>query len=346
MSGGVDSAIAAWTLMREGYECEGATLLLRDDPSMKRDVEEAATTAAMLGIAHHVIDMHEAFEQRVVEPFCQAYLDGLTPNPCVECNRRVKIPAFLDHALSMGFDAMATGHYARVKRDTRGRFALLRGLDHSKDQAYVLCHLSQRELSHLLLPMGDLTKSRTREIATELGLTCANRPDSQDICFIPDGDYAGFLENRTGEPLKPGSILDPDGTVVGEHSGCARYTIGQRKGIGVALGYPAYVISKDPASNTITVGPREMLCARGVMVCDWNWIGGVPQHTVSAEVKVSYRQNPAPSSIELAKTGEVRVLFEPDSDSASMPSPAPGQTVVAYAGDEVLGGGTIDRVLR
>ncbi len=337
MSGGVDSAIAAAELISQGARCESVTLKMCDDEKTEADIASAAGVSAMLGIEHHVLDASREFGELVVTPFCQSYLSGLTPNPCIDCNRNVKIPLVLELALGMGFDMISTGHYARVSRNrATGRPSLLKGRDPTKDQSYVLCHLSQDQLSRLVLPLGEFTKQEVRARAASMGLPCAGRPESQDICFVPDGDHAGFIERFSGRPLERGDIIDLDGKVVGEHGGIARYTVGQRKGLGIALGYTAYVCSKDAARNAIVVGPKDKLLATEMLVGDWNWVSMKMEAPFRALVKSSYRQNPVEADVEPLGGGAARVAFlEP------VESSAPGQTAVAYIGDVVVGGGTI-----
>ncbi len=354
MSGGVDSAVAAYELMRQGYDCEGATMILRDDSSMEADIADARACADLLGIPHHVLDFRKEFESSVVSPFCSAYLDGFTPNPCVSCNRQVKIPLLVNWASERKMDFVATGHYARIERDEAGKPCLLRGDDRSKDQSYMLAQVSLGDLEHLLLPMGQISKVYARQIAAEIKLPSSDRPESQDICFISDGNYISFIEHKLNVSLEPGDILDPNGKVVGRHLGCARYTIGQRKGIGVAMGYPAYVIAKDARANTVTVGPRELLQSSGLLANNWNWLADpatlmdFSNRQISVTVKISYRQNPIKAKLEVLD-GSVDELKKPQQNQSQIRityaepaiAAAPGQTVVAYLEDMVLGGGTI-----
>lgn len=343
MSGGVDSSVAAWLLREQGHDVVGATMLLHGPAG--RDVEDARSVARRIGIGHVTIDLRAEFEAAVVEPFARAYEDGRTPNPCVVCNRRVKFGMLLDRARELGCGLVATGHYARVERagdGGPGRVALRKAADLSKDQSYFLCLLGQDRLAHVLFPLGDMTKDAVRAVAEEQGFVTARKRESQDICFVSDGDYRGFLEARRGRPFEPGDVLDENGAVVGRHRGVAACTIGQRKGLGVALGTPAYVCAKDAAANTVTVGPASSLMAPSCLVEGWNWVGGeTPAAPLRARVRTHYRHREQPATLVPLEGGAVRVDF--DEPQRAM---APGQFAVAYDGDEVLGGGAIERALR
>lgn len=346
MSGGVDSSVAAFLLKERGYECVGATMDLVD-PSLldgtssgeALDSSDAASVARSLGMAHETLDCRKEFERFVVDPFVGDYRAGRTPNPCIECNRHLKFDLLLARARKLGCTHIATGHYARIRRDRAGRYHLSRGVDAGKDQAYVLASLSQDQLAHTLLPLGGLTKDEVRAIAEAQGLSNAGKRDSEDICFIPDGDYASFMERRTHEPHMPGRILDLSGAVIGEHRGAACYTIGQRKGLGVALGQPAYVCGKDMVANTVTIGPREALLSPGCMAGAFNWIWEEPAvgSVLACEVKTFYRQGPIRARLVNVGGGAVRVEYAEPSQMA-----VSGQAVVAYDGDDVIGGGTVE----
>ena len=350
MSGGVDSSVTAYVLKQQGYEVIGATMRLHGSDLPGRDahscasraccslddVEDAKSVARRLGIAHRTIDFTDRFEDAVIKPFVRAYETARTPNPCVDCNRRLKFGSMLERALDLGCDYVATGHYAQIVR--RGdRFALVRGADESKDQSYVLYSLTQRQLAHTLLPLGSMRKSEVRAIAAEQGFINADKPESQDICFIPDGDYVGFLERYSGHTPQPGVIRDEAGAVIGRHSGIESFTVGQRKGIGIAASEPLYVVAKDARDRALVVGPKDSLLSDGCVADDWNWIAD-PEDLASFEVmvKTHYRQTPHPARVERRQDGTVRIVYASPARLA-----APGQAVVAYQGDEVVGGGTV-----
>lgn len=357
MSGGVDSSVAALLLLEQGYDVVGATMLLHGEDSpgglpgrantccSLDDVEDAREVARQLGIPHHAFDFSDEFEREVVRPFCEAYERGGTPNPCVACNRRVKFGALMRRAAEIGCGLVATGHYARVAPSPAdpGRLALLKSADRAKDQSYFLCLLTQAQLARVLLPLGGLTKPQVRAIAEKNGLVTARKRESEDVCFVPDGDVAGFLERRRGAPFEPGDVLGPGGRAVGRHRGAALYTIGQRKGLGVALGEPAYVCAKDMAANTVTLGPAEELLVRGYLVSGWNWVAQELDEdaSVHALVRDQYRRPDRPATVTALPGGGARVEFDEPQSAA-----APGQAAVAYSGDALLGGGFITKALR
>ncbi|MBQ7680666.1 MAG: tRNA 2-thiouridine(34) synthase MnmA [Oscillibacter sp.] len=336
MSGGVDSSVAAWLLLRQGWECVGVTMRLHDASG---DVQDAADVARRLGIPHTVLDLRAEFEKEVITPFAEAYARGDTPNPCVICNRRVKFGAL---ARRVDADYLATGHYARICwTPSVSRWAVRKGLEAARDQSYVLASLTQAQLSRTLFPLGRLTKAETRKIAEEQGFANARKRDSQDICFIPDGDYAGFLERRTGKTYPPGEILDRAGHVLGVHRGAIRYTLGQRKGLGVSAPEPLYVCGKSMSDNTVTLGPNEALFRRELVSDGWTWGGIAPPETpFRALAKVRYRHTEAPADVEPLPDGTVKIRFD-----APQRAITTGQAVVLYSGETVLGGGTITAVL-
>ena len=308
------------------------------------DAEDAARIARRLGIPHKAVGCEVAFERDVVEPFCRAYLEGKTPNPCVECNRRLKFGALQRLRGELGFDYVATGHYARcVWSGERGRYLLLRGADASKDQSYFLYHLGQDALAHTLFPVGERTKAEIREAARACGLEVADKPESQDICFVEDGDYAAFIERRLGRPLAPGPIRNARGEVLGTHAGLARYTIGQRKGLGVAYREPLFVLAKDPAENALVVGTAAEQGVREIWADDVNLIA-VDDLSEYAEVQVKamYRQRPAAARARVERGEGGRAVLHAVLDEP-IRACAPGQALVAYDGDVVVGGGTIVR---
>lgn len=339
MSGGVDSSAAALLLARAGRALCGATLLLWQDGSPAPAAGDARAVCAALGIEHHLFDLREEFVRSVVLPFAEGYRRGETPNPCVECNRSIKFTGLLARAEPLGCRRIATGHYARIERDGGGRFLLRRGIDPGKDQSYVLYVLSQETLSRTLFPLGELTKGEVRELAAQAGLSCAGRPESQDICFVPDGDYAGFLERRLGILSPPGPFLSPEGEPLGEHRGLIRYTIGQRRGLGISAGERLFVLGKDPARNRIVLGEEARLYAARMAVSAVNWVScAPPSGPVRALVKSRYRQQAQPAWLHPGPDG---VTVEFDRPQRAL---TPGQAAVFYdtdTGEYLLGGGTI-----
>lgn len=340
MSGGVDSTSAALLLLRQGYEVFGVTLRLRPDCSGAQDMEiEAARAAARtLGVAHTVLDLRELFQTEVIDRFVSEYVRGRTPNPCLYCNRAIKFGAMLDWALAQGADALATGHYANVSFDNAsGRWRLLRAADPRKDQSYFLYQLTQHQLSHLLLPVGQYEKPALRALAAEAGLANAQRADSQDICFIPEGDYTAFLRRHGGVELIPGDFVDRDGRVLGRHRGLPCYTTGQRKGLGVSAEAPLYVLEKNAAGNTVTLGPDSALYTRDLTAEKMNWIS-IPSldGPMAVTAKTRHSQREAAALAEPLPEGRIRVVFQEPQRAVT-----PGQAVVLYDGRSVVGGGII-----
>ena len=351
MSGGVDSSVAAFLTKDMGYDATGITLKLFDNKDIgeKRektccsldDIDDARRVCLKLGIPYYVYNFKDSFKENVIDRFIRAYENGTTPNPCIDCNREIKFGALLDWALDQGADAMATGHYARVRLDTpSGRWQLLRGADRRKDQTYFLYQLTQHQLAHLLLPVGDYEKPALRALAAANGLSNAQKADSQDICFVPDGDYEKFMEDFTGKRYPAGDFLDEAGRKVGTHKGAVRYTIGQRKGLGLAMGAPVYVCAKDMQANTVTVGPEKSLFDRIVYAEEVNWIA-IPALTAPLRVTARTRYHQVEQAATVYPAGEDRFRLEFDEPQRA---PTPGQAVVLYQGDVVLGGGTIVRV--
>ncbi|MCD7737876.1 MAG: tRNA 2-thiouridine(34) synthase MnmA [Lachnospiraceae bacterium] len=349
MSGGVDSSVAACLLLREGYDCRGVTMRLYRNADIgldqfrtccsQRDIEDAAEVAYDLDIPFEVLDYTEKFKTQVMEKFIRVYEEGGTPNPCIDCNRFMKFDHLLEYAAANGIEYVATGHYARVEQEN-GRFLLKKGRDASKDQSYVLYMLTQRQLAHILFPLGELTKEQARRLAEENGFVNAHKHDSQDICFVPDGDYAAFMESYTGRKHVPGDFLDEEGRAVGQHRGAACYTLGQRKGLGLAMGEPVYVCGKNMAENTVTVGKEASLFHSHLIADELNWI---PFDTPPEEMRVSvctrYHAKEQTAVARILEDGRLQLDFD-------MPQRAmtPGQSVVLYDGDLVLGGGTIREV--
>ena len=341
MSGGVDSSVAAHVMQRAGYACGGAIMRLWE-ASSPTAIDDAEAVARRLGMDFHVLDALEPFNNLVVEYFIRSYEEGLTPNPCIQCNRHLKFTYFLDRALELGYDAIATGHYAQIRQDAdTGRFLLCKAADESKDQSYFLSCLNQHQLAHTYFPLGTLTKSEARSIAEEQGLITARKKDSQDICFVPDGDYVAFMKGYTGKEYPGGDYLDLTGKVVGKHCGAVCYTLGQRKGLGIALGAPVYVCSKDMEANTVTVGPESALFATTLVADNWNWF---PFETLTEPIRViakaRYRHIPQPATVYPMENGKAKVVFD-----APQRAMTPGQTVALYDGDMVVGGGIITEVL-
>ena len=350
MSGGVDSSVAAWLMQRDGYDCTGITMRLTHNEMLgqsgfhtccsEKDIEDAAEVAFAMDIPYEVLDFTADFREKIIEKFIRVYEMGGTPNPCIDCNRYMKFDHLLRWAESHGMEYVVTGHYARVEQDeATGRFLLKKGLDEGKDQSYVLYNLTQEQLAHIRLPLGGLHKTEVREIAEQHKFVNARKHDSQDICFVPDGDYARFMEDFTGKRYPAGDFLDENGRVVGTHNGAVRYTIGQRKGLGLAMGAPVYVCGKDMQANTVTVGPEEMLFDRIVYADEVNWIA-IPELTGPLRVtaRTRYHQVEQAATVYPAECG-FRLEFD-----QPQRAPTPGQAVVLYQGDTVLGGGTITRV--
>lgn len=348
MSGGVDSSVAAKLLVDAGYDVLGATMKLFDSDGVileegsrtccsLDDVEDARSVAFGLGVPYRVLNYTATFGSCVIDRFCEAYLTGLTPNPCIDCNRYLKFEALQQRRRELGYDYVATGHYARraFNEDT-GRYELRRGLDPKKDQSYVLYHLTQDQLAHMLFPVGELTKDEVRQVAHEAGFGNADKLESQDICFVPDGDYASFIEEHTGTSLEPGEIVLTDGTVLGTHQGLARYTIGQRKGLGVAAGEPLFVLRKDVEQNRLVVGFANETGTTTVLADDVNLISVESlDEPLRVEAKVNYRAVSRPATATM-ENGLLRVVFD-----EPVRAVAPGQALVMYQGDVVVGGGTI-----
>jgi tRNA-specific 2-thiouridylase len=353
MSGGVDSSVAAALLVAQGHEVVGVTLHLwpawlpEPDDAFRAccgvsAVEDARAVARRLGIRHYVLNMREQFEREVIARFADAYARGRTPNPCIACNQAIKFSLLLARADALGLDGVATGHYARVERDpATGRYLLRRGRDPRKDQSYVLYGLTQAQLERVCFPLGEYTKEQTRALARQYGLPVADKPDSQEICFVPRGSYAEVVGRLRPDALRPGPILDTAGRVVGQHRGIGRYTVGQRRGLGVAGGSPRYVVAIDPARNAVVVGSDDDLLADSLVACEMNWVAidhlDAPR-PVTARVRHGGQDLEA-TALPGPHPGQVTVRFR-----RPHRAPSPGQAVVLYDGDTVLGGGTIEAV--
>ena len=344
MSGGVDSSAAALLLRRQGYECDGAMLRLYNGEvegtcCSADDAAEARSVAYGLGMRFYVFNEAEQFARDVMDRFVAEYCAGRTPNPCINCNRCLKFGTLLERALVLGYDYLATGHYARVDFDPdSGLYRLLRGRDRHKDQSYVLYQLTQHQLAHLLLPVGEFDKPAIREQARQAGLINADKSDSQDICFVPDGDYGAFLQEYGHVTMTPGDFVDQAGHVLGRHKGLPCYTIGQRKGLGVAAGRHVYVLHKDEQNNTITLGSNEALFSSRLTAGAVNWIEGrAPEKPLRVTAKTRYSQTEAPATVTPLPDGRIQVDFDQPQRAIT-----PGQAVVLYDGEVVLGGGTIE----
>ncbi len=343
MSGGVDSSVTAYLLREQGHEVAGVSFMLweaRERTDFRtccslEAINGAAETARSLGIAHTVIDVRGDFIDNVIEPFVDGYLHGITPNPCVLCNLHIKFPCLLKEAERIGAEFIATGHYARVEK-VDGHCLLKKGIDPVKDQTYFLYVLNRDTLCRLLLPLGDYRKESVREIARGLNLPAAQRPESVEICFIPEGDYPSFISNIVPEAAKPGPIIGPEGRVLGTHKGIFNYTVGQRRGLNISSAEPLYVIRIDPENNAVHVGSREMAFKREMRVGDLNWIAP-PVSRITAKIRSMMRDEAAVLLMEEGKDIVTLVFDEPQW------APAPGQSAVFYRGDVVLGGGIIKR---
>lgn len=366
MSGGVDSAVAALLLLEKGYKVIGATMLLSPNDSMllefKKErgccsissVNDAFLAAKKIGISHYVLNFREEFEDKVIGNFCSEYLAGRTPNPCVKCNEFIKFDLLLKKALLLGADYIATGHYARIRQDKNGLYQLLKGRDSVKDQSYFLHTITQEQMSHLLFPVGEFTKAQIREMAASNELVVAKKPESQEICFVANNDYANFVWKRSvQETIAPGPIYDKNGNMLGYHKGLPYYTVGQRKGLGISSSVPQYVIKIDKENNAIWVGEEVNLYQDTFYVENVNWVSILPPSSPrKAQIKIRSQFDPAPGTLfpdgeqatskinKVPKNFKVKVVF-----SQLQKSITPGQSVVFYDDDTLLGGGIITLLL-
>jgi tRNA-uridine 2-sulfurtransferase len=345
MSGGVDSSVAAAFLLREGYQVIGMMLRLWNESGRENEnrcctpdaMAQARRVAAILGIPFYVVDGQEIFYNTVVKTFLEGYAQGGTPNPCLACNRHIRWEFLLQHALALGARYMATGHYVRLRQNPQGRFEILRAIDHEKDQSYVLHVLNQEVLSQAKFPVGEYPKSQVRQIAEELSLPVAHRPDSQDLCFLGEDGLQAFLVRNAPEMVNPGPIETPSGEQLGQHQGLAFYTIGQRKRLGLTSPTAMYVIEKDLRRNTLIVGRQDELGNRDLIAADVNWVSGFPPETpLRAEIKIRYKATPAWGTVTLLEDNRIRVHFD-----ENLRDITPGQAAVIYEGDICLGGGII-----
>ena len=347
MSGGVDSSVAAYLLKEQGYEVIGVTMQIWQENAGNEQeenggccgwsaVEDARRVAGQLDIPHYVMNFREEFKCRVIDYFVEEYLVGRTPNPCIACNRYVKWESLLRRSLGIGADYIATGHYARIARTPAGRYAVRSCVTDKKDQTYALYSLTQEQLARTLMPVGEYTKEQIRDIAGREGLAVAHKPDSQEICFIPDNDYPAYIEKQFG-PMPQGDFIGPDGAICGRHKGLLHYTVGQRKGLGIALGRPVFIRSMDPQTNRIYLGESGEEFAAGVLLRDCRWIPfDRPDGPLRAGAKIRSAAKEAPATVTPLENGGAQVLFD-----TPQRAPAPGQSCVLYDGDWVLGGGYI-----
>lgn len=346
MSGGVDSSVSAKIMVDRGYECIGCTMKLYDNEDVGisksktccslNDTLDAKTVAYSLGMQYYVLNYKDDFYEKVICRFIDNYENGCTPNPCIDCNRYMKFEKLFDAAKSLGFEYIVTGHYARIEFDGE-KYLLKKAVDESKDQSYVLYNMTQYQLSHTIFPLGDMNKSETRKIAEENGFINADKPDSQDICFVPDGDYAKVIERYTGKTYGKGNFVDKNGNVLGEHNGIIRYTVGQRRNLGITFGKPVYVTKINAKDNTVTLGEAEDLLSKEAVVADFNWISGVvPENSFRCKAKIRYKKSEEWATVEILDDKTVKLIFDEPQRAIT-----PGQSAVLYDGDIVLGGGII-----
>ncbi|MBU9737263.1 tRNA 2-thiouridine(34) synthase MnmA [Diplocloster agilis] len=350
MSGGVDSSVAAYLLKEQGYDVIGVTMQIwqEEDRGLQEEnggccglsaVDDARRVAQSLGIPYYVMNFRSEFQRHVIDYFAEEYTRGRTPNPCIACNRYVKWESLLKRSLDIGADYIATGHYARITRLPNGRYAIRRSATAAKDQTYALYNLTQQQLAHTLMPVGEYTKDEIRDIARKIGLRVAAKPDSQEICFVPDQDYAGFIEDYTGRKFPPGNFVTTDGKIIGRHAGIIHYTVGQRKGLGIAMGRPVFVTEIRPETNEVVIGESgDVFCA--TLTADHLNFMSIPGMDTGEELevtgKIRYSHQGAPCRIKKVDDGHIQCNF-----AAPQRAITPGQAVVFYDGDCVLGGGTI-----
>lgn len=345
MSGGVDSSVAAFLMKEKGFDCIGATMKLYDNDEIGisrektccslDDIEDARAVARRLSMPYYVFNFKEEFEEKVIRKFISTYENGGTPNPCIDCNRYLKFEKLFQRMKELDYDCVVTGHYARIE-EKDGWFYLKKAVDDTKDQSYVLYSLTQYQLSHILFPLGEYTKNEIRDIAEKQGFLNARKKDSQDICFVPDGNYTDFIERYTGKKYPPGDFVDINGKPIGKHQGIIRYTNGQRKGLGVAFGQPMYVAGKNIEENTVTLCTNDELFSKELNAVDFNWIIPNPKKEIKCSARVRYNMKEKPATAYIKNDNTVKVVFDEPQRAITQ-----GQAVVLYDGDVVLGGGTI-----
>jgi len=348
MSGGVDSSVAAHLMSERGYECIGCTMRLYENDMIGKDIldtccslestEDARSVTKNIGIPYHIFHYEQLFEKEVIEPFVREYELGNTPNPCIECNRCMKFYHLFKKMEELGCELVVTGHYARISKDEKtGRYLLMKAKDLSKDQSYVLYSMNQYQLAHVMFPLGDMDKTMTRELAGKQGFRNADKHDSQDICFVPDGDYVAFMERYRNKKYPEGNFIDKEGNVIGRHKGYVHYTIGQRRGLGIAAEHPLYVVDINPKTNTVTLGKNEDLFKTELVADRINLIS-VPRidGQMRIKAKIRYRHTEQPATVTQLDEDTIKVVFDEPQRAITR-----GQAVVLYDGDIVVGGGTI-----
>lgn len=348
MSGGVDSSVAAYLLKEQGYDVIGVTMQIWQDESQEQieenggccgitAVDDARRVAAQLDIPYYVMNFKNEFKENVIDYFTNEYINGRTPNPCIACNRYVKWDSLLRRSMDIGADYIATGHYARISKLPNGRYAVRNSVTAKKDQTYALYNLTQEQLSHTLMPIGEYTKDEIRAIASKIGIQVANKPDSMEICFVPDNDYAGFISRETGYVSTPGNFVDLDGNILGQHRGIIHYTVGQRKGLGLAVGHPVFVVAIRPDTNEVVIGENEDVFSSKLYADRLNFMSVESiEAPVRAKAKIRYSHEGAECTVRMADTGLLECVFDEKQRAVT-----PGQALVLYDGDYILGGGTI-----
>lgn len=348
MSGGVDSSVAAYLLKEQGYDVIGVTMQIWQDESQEQieenggccgitAVDDARRVAAQLDIPYYVMNFKNEFKENVIDYFTDEYINGRTPNPCIACNRYVKWDSLLRRSMDIGADYIATGHYARISKLPNGRYAVRNSVTAKKDQTYALYNLTQEQLSHTLMPVGEYTKDEIRAIASKIGIQVANKPDSMEICFVPDNDYAGFISREKGYVSTPGNFVDLDGNILGQHRGIIHYTVGQRKGLGLAVGHPVFVVAIRPDTNEVVIGENEDVFSSKLYADRLNFMSVESiEAPVRAKAKIRYSHEGAECTVRMADTGLLECVFDEKQRAVT-----PGQALVLYDGDYILGGGTI-----
>lgn len=348
MSGGVDSSVAAYLLKEQGYDVIGVTMQIWQDESQEQieenggccgitAVDDARRVAAQLDIPYYVMNFKNEFKENVIDYFTNEYINGRTPNPCIACNRYVKWDSLLRRSMDIGADYIATGHYARISKLPNRRYAVRNSVTAKKDQTYALYNLTQEQLSHTLMPVGEYTKDEIRAIASKIGIQVANKPDSMEICFVPDNDYAGFISRETGYVSTPGNFVDLDGNILGQHRGIIHYTVGQRKGLGLAVGHPVFVVAIRPDTNEVVIGENEDVFSSKLYANRLNFMSVESiEAPVRAKAKIRYSHEGAECTVRMADTGLLECVFDEKQRAVT-----PGQALVLYDGDYILGGGTI-----